>query len=770
MKKNMIITIVLLFFSFYCYSDGVQNVESRLKAIDDEIEKLMKERESLENMKRTIANSDKKIESTKSPQTPKITPEIRPKIALVLSGGGAKGAAHIGVLKVLEENKIPIDYVVGTSIGSIVGGMYSVGYTPDEIENILLNINFSNILSRRNNNQRDDIAEKLEREMYPFTLNIDKDRGITLPRGLWGNQNIYFELKDIFSRAESIEDYDELPIKFRAVAANLQDGSEVVLSEGDLALNILKSMALPSIFEPVEDNGQFYIDGGVVNNFPVDTALVLGADIIIAVDITSDSIEIDDKTNIFDILTQVSSYQGDRNTEFQRKLASILITPDVKEHNSIDFSGMAHLIKEGEIAAEKYVSQLNALKNERDFNKIKDSILVDSTYDIYNVVLSGNESLTLKKVMSLKPTKETTLNQEEINNWARQIYSLAYIDRVKYQVQENTLYIDVTEKNSLNIRGSLNYASHYGGSLNILVNLPNYGTFSKNYIVRGELSKYPKFNMGGVYYYDFNKSKIGAVIDAGYEVDPLFVYKNGDRVSTYTSNKFTGSLLLFSTIFDEVIVGPRFTYEMTENKYDSGARDEDYFPKRENDLSFGLYFLYDTLDNKAFPSRGIKISGEWAKYDTDYDVINGSGLVAFPINKKLSLNIGAGGGEIKGADDRRDKLFKIGGIQNNTKNISFYGLPPMGVYTDKYYAGQVGVQYKLTDSIYLMGKYNVLSYDSQDIKDQKDKKIGDNLVHGYGVGVGMSTFAGPISIFVSNNRSKRNSMLFEARIGYFFNN
>jgi len=767
MKKNIIKIILLCFFSFSTYANKVQNVDSRLEAIDAEIEKLMKEKQSLEKMKKTIATSDRKIKNMRGS---KITSKERPKIALVLSGGGAKGAAHIGVLKVLEKHKVPIDYIVGTSIGSIVGGMYSVGYSPEEIEKILLNINFAEILSRRNSRQRTDISEKLEREMYPFTLNIDKNKGITLPRGLWGNQNIYFELKDIFSRADKIQDYDKLPIKFRAVTANLQDGREVVLSKGDIALDVLKSMALPSIFEPVEDKGQFYIDGGVVNNFPVNAAIGLGADIIIGVDITSASLKVDNKTNIFDILTQVSSYQGDKNTEFQKKLASILIVPDVKNHNTIDFSGMAPLIKEGEIAAEKYTSKLEALRNEVEFDRIKAGSLVEPSYNIYNVVLTGNKSLTLRKVMSLKPNRNTKLTKEDINNWTRQIYSITYIDKIKYQVKDNTLHIDVVEKNNFNVKASFGYASHYGGSLNVLANLPSYGTFSKNYIMRAELSKFPKFNIGGVYYYDFNKSKIGAIIDIGYEVDPLFVYKKGDRISTYTSNKFNGNLFLFSTIFNDLIIGPKFTYERTRNKYESGKRDGDYFSKKKNDFSYGLYFLYDTLDNKAFPSKGVRITGEWAKYHNDFDVINGNGMVAFPINKKLSLNIGVGAGEISGVESRREKLFKIGGMQNSMKNISFYGLAPMSVYTDKYYMGQIGVQYKLTDSIYLLGKYNVLSYNSKDIKYQEDRKLGNNLVHGYGVGVGVSTFVGPISLFVSNNKNKKNSMLFEARIGYFFNN
>ncbi|MGF6906964.1 patatin-like phospholipase family protein [Fusobacterium sp. PH5-44] len=767
--KKIIIGIICLCFVYPVFSEGIQNVDSRIKAIDDEISKLMEERKNLEQMKGNVIKSEKKIKANKKIKTGS-QKEKRPKIALVLSGGGAKGAAHVGVLKVLEKHKVPVDYIVGTSIGSIVGGMYSVGYNPDEIENVLLNLNFTELLSRQNNRRGREISEKIEQEMYPFTLNIDKQTGITLPQGLWSNQNIYFELKEIFSRAEKIDNFDELPIKFRAVAANLQDGSEVVLSKGDMALNVLKSMSLPSIFEPVEDEGKFYIDGGVVNNFPVNTALSMGADIIIAVDITTDPLVIDEKSNIFTIMSQISTYQGDKNTELQRKLASLLIVPDVKDHNMIDFSNMKPLIGEGEKAASKYESQIKSLSNPEAFDNIRRSALKEEPILIKNIILSGNDALTLKKVMALKPSKGSSLTKSELNNWAKQIHSVTYIEKVNYHVANNTLYLDVKEKKDFNIKASLGYSSNYGGSLNILANIPNYGTFSKNYMIRGEMSKYPKLNIGGVYYYDFNKYKIGAIVDAGYEIDPLFVYNKGDNVSTYTSDKFKGSLVFFTTIFNDIIAGPKFVYEREKNRYDSGTRDSSYFSKTRNELSGGGYLLFDKLDNKIFPTKGMRLYGEWMKYGSDYDIFTVSGTGAVPINKRLALNFGGSYGEIKGDKPGREKLFKIGGMQNSMKNVSFFGLPPMGIYTDKYYIGHVGVQYKLTDSIYLLGKYNLLAYESNDVKYQKNRKLNDHYVHGYGVGVGVSTFAGPISFFVSNNKNKKNSVLFEARIGYFFNN
>ena len=330
LKKFFSLTLFLLSFC-YSLSEGVQSKDYKIEEINKVIEELKLQQMHLELMKEEIEKSN--IDLSKKVNFS----EQRPKIALVLSGGGAKGAAHIGVLKVLEKYQVPIDIIVGTSVGSIVGGMYSVGYSPDEIEKTVLNLKFNSLLTNSKDRNLKNIEEKIENDKYPFTMSIDKNLKLSFPMGILNGENIYLQLKDIFSRAENIKNFNELPIEYRAITTDLQTGKEVILSDGDLAIATFKSMAIPSFLEPIKDENKFYVDGGVVNNFPIDVALSLGADIIIAVDITAETSKINEKSNLVTILDKLATYNGNRKTETHKKLADLLIVPDVKDHDTIDF-------------------------------------------------------------------------------------------------------------------------------------------------------------------------------------------------------------------------------------------------------------------------------------------------------------------------------------------------------------------------------------------------------------------------------------------------
>ena len=238
-------------------------------------------------------------------------------------------------------------------------------------------------------------------ELYPFTLTIDKNMNLSLPMGFTNGEKVYLQLKDIFSSAETINDFDKFPMRYRAITTNLNTGEEVVLSHGDLALSAFKSMAIPSFVEPVQDNGSYYVDGGVVNNFPIEEAIKMGADIIIAVDISADDTKINQNSSVISILDKISTYNGNRNTQFQKQLANILIVPDVKDKNTLDFDNLKDMIGLGEEAANKYGYLFENIKYPEDYAKIHDQKLKDKPIIINNVKVTGNEVLTLSKVKNL---------------------------------------------------------------------------------------------------------------------------------------------------------------------------------------------------------------------------------------------------------------------------------------------------------------------------------------------------------------------------------
>ena len=767
LKKIFSLTLFLLSFC-YSFSEGVQSKDYKIEEINKVIEELKLQQMHLELMKEEIEKSN--IDLSKKVNFS----EQRPKIALVLSGGGAKGAAHIGVLKVLEKYQVPIDIIVGTSVGSIVGGMYSVGYSPDEIEKTVLNLKFNSLLTNSKDRNLKNIEEKIENDKYPFTMSIDKNLKLSFPMGILNGENIYLQLKDIFSRADNIKNFNELPIEYRAITTDLQTGKEVILSDGDLAIATFKSMAIPSFLEPIKDENKFYVDGGVVNNFPIDVALSLGADIIIAVDITAETSKINEKSNLVTILDKLATYNGNRKTETHKKLADLLIVPDVKDHDTIDFGNLNELVVAGEDAAEKYGYILANLSSPKDFKEIKDKALKEEPIQINKIKLEGNSILTLKKVNELKPSvKNRKFTKADLNDWTKKIYSVSYIERVFYEVNDDTVIFKVKEKDGINIRASLNYASNYGGSMNIAATVPNFGIWTRNYTIKAEASSFPKINFNNVTFYEVGKFKLLGGASIGYETDPLFIYKNGDKVSTYTTNKFIASLSFGTAISNSVVSGISLGYANNDNKYLSGDRDIYNFNENYQALFSSIYTYVDTLNERNFPSKGtiLRLEGFNSQDISGKETNLGGGMFSAnfytPLSEKFSVGFGIAGGKMRGEELPKSSLFRIGGLRSSETAFSFVGLPMMGVYADEFYILRGGIQYKLTDTFHLLAKYNMLTYSSDSLPFQDNYSIGDRKYHGYGGGIGWNTFLGPISLFLSNNLDS-SSPLFEVYMGYTF--
>ncbi len=205
----------------------------------------------------------------------------RPKVAVVLSGGGAKGFSHIGVLKVLEEEGIPIDIIVGTSMGSLVGGLYSIGYTADELRDLAHNADWSELLSDNIPRKELDQNTRIEKQRYVLTVPVAKGDKTGIIKGYIKGQNIINLFCGLIANVPESANFNDFPISFACVGTDLETGKEVVLNSGFLPTAMFSSMAIPGVFEPSEFDGHLLIDGGLVNNFPTDVAKKMGADIII---------------------------------------------------------------------------------------------------------------------------------------------------------------------------------------------------------------------------------------------------------------------------------------------------------------------------------------------------------------------------------------------------------------------------------------------------------------------------------------------------------
>jgi NTE family protein len=280
----------------------------------------------------------------------------RPKIGLVLGGGGARGAAHIGVLRVLERERIPIDYVAGTSMGAIVGGLYASGLSADEIERVLNSIDWDDAFVDKSPRADRPFIRKRDDENYLVKRDIGfgDDMRVRFPAGLVEGQKIDLILKANTLHVDRIDSFDELPTPFRAIATDILTGQAVVLSHGDLARSIRASMSVPAIFSPVEIGGKLLVDGGVANNVPVDVVRQMGADVVIAVDVGSPALTREQLTSVFGITNQLTWILTARNAEAQiasLKKTDTFLRPDLGDFSSANFSSAGTVIPAGEAAA-----------------------------------------------------------------------------------------------------------------------------------------------------------------------------------------------------------------------------------------------------------------------------------------------------------------------------------------------------------------------------------------------------------------------------------
>jgi len=288
----------------------------------------------------------------------------RPRIGLVLAGGGARGGAHIGVLQVMEELKIPVDCVAGTSMGSIVGGLYSAGMSPKEMQDAMEKVNWEQLLSQKP--ERKQIAFRRKEDdnldLFPFELGIGR-KGISTKAGLIAGSKIDFVLQSLTLNTAGVSNFDQLRLPFRAVAADLATGDAVVLDHGSLADAMRASMSIPGVFTPVALDGRVLIDGGIAMNLPVDVAFELCADRVIAIDVGTPPKTDVSKLGALGVMAQMIAVMSKRNVVEQRShipAGSLLITPDLGDVGTGDFAEIDAAIAAGVAAARQHEAELRA--------------------------------------------------------------------------------------------------------------------------------------------------------------------------------------------------------------------------------------------------------------------------------------------------------------------------------------------------------------------------------------------------------------------------
>jgi NTE family protein len=407
----------------------------------------------------------------------------RPKIGLALAGGGAKGGAHVGVLRMLEELNVPVDYIAGTSMGSIIGGLYASGLTTDELETLLTTVDWDDLM--RDKPPRRDLSfrRKEDDARYLFDLEFGFEKGrVVWPTGLINGQKLFFMLQSLTLQVADVDDFDELPVPFRAVATDVNTGDAVVLDRGNVAMAMRASMAIPSVFAAVLLGDRLLVDGGLTNNVPVDVVRAMGADVVIAVDLGA-PLSSRETGSFLQIYQQTMRMLTRRNMEPQLAAADLVLTPKVSVFGTLEFDAIEEIVKRGAEEAQSRAEELaaHAVAPERYAELMARHRRVDEAAPVIaSVRVEGNERVDSRIIENkLRARGGEALDFDALADDLGRVYGLGDFKAVDFYIEDTAegpgLVVRTEEKpwGPKYVRFGLSVATDLdgGGDLGLLSNL-----------------------------------------------------------------------------------------------------------------------------------------------------------------------------------------------------------------------------------------------------------------------------------------------------------
>lgn len=689
----------------------------------------------------------------------------RPKIGLVLSGGGAKGFAHIGVLKVLEEAGVKIDFIGGTSMGAVIGGLYASGYNASQIDSIFKKTNFDELLKDFIPRSTKNFYERRNDELYALSLPFNKLK-IGIPEALSKGMYNYNLLSRITRNVKDIRDFNKLPTPFLCIGTNIETGEEVLLNKGNLAQAMIASSAFPSLFSPIEIDGKLLVDGGVTNNYPIEEVRKLGADIIIGVDVQSDLLDRGQLKDATRILVQIMNLQSIERMKRNIKGTDIYIRPDVKNYGVMSFDKGAEIVRKGEEATFYVFEKLRLLADESvPYKKPKLKIETDSLH-IKNINCNELDNYTKAYVIGklrFKPGDKTTYNylQKGINNInATQNFSaISYsLDSIK---QEQDLNITLKENPTKTyLKFGLHYDNLYKSA--VLVNLTHKRSLFKNDIASLDVILGDNIRYNFDYYIEngFNlsfgfKSQLNQFSrNVAKEMSGLNVSTLGVNLIDVDFLDITNQAYFQSLFARKILIGGGVELKFLKIKSGTLAN-VDPIIDNSNYLSVFAYAKFDSFDNKYFPKKGWYFSGDIQSYllssnytgnFNPFSIAKADFGVAAMLFRNTTIKFQTDAGFSFGNDSVPFFNFVLGGYGyspiNNFKYL--YGYDYLSVAANSYIKSTVTIDYEFYKKNHFNFSANFANIGNR-IFETVDW-ISVPKYSGYAVGYGLETIIGPIEI------------------------
>ncbi len=715
----------------------------------------------------------------------------RPKIGYVFSGGGAKGMAHVGVLKVLEEVGLEPDYITGTSMGSIMGGLYSIGYSAEEISHIIETVDWGRVLTNEIPANQVIMRRKVDYSKFMMEMPVYNGKP-ELPSGLIEGQKLSELFSDLTWRQAGVNDFNEFPTPFSCIGTDILKGGMVEMNSGDLSSAMRASMAIPSVFSPVvRDSTHILVDGGVVRNFPVQEVIDMGADIVIGIYVGFESqMEPEQLRSLTSVITRTSLLSGAADVQSQVPLVDHMIVPDLNGYTPSSFTSGVEIMNRGEEAAREQIDMLRALAdsvNALGPPRVKrqlpshDSILIEEIS-----VPGANPALTRFIVATVGIEQDSWITNAQLNAGMDKLFGTLFFTRIGYYFEPlkegYRLVFRIKEKPDNSIKFALHYDNDFGPG--VIVNYTRLNSLieGSRLSITADISESPQLKG----YYDIHLGKkrktIASLFASAARAKLPFFNENEVKIGDYSRSYFNGGLnfsqiLKINTQLDAAYYYRYSNVKLSQNikEVDPELQYVDNFVLHGSQISLG--FHHNTFDNLVVPTKGtraflryrqalgtdfvtnidfpdsLNYPSSIEEYMAPYWVVTGAWESYFKLGRKTSLNFEFGVG-VSDNDKPFTDNFYVGGYRYNLRphQVAFVGLNSSELLHGNYVKEKIAFQYEVIPNLYLsiLGNLILVADDNQEFLDNILEFSSDGRYIGAGAGAVYKTPVGPISIFLGS--------------------
>ena len=666
-------------------------------------------------------------------------PGVRPKIGLVLSGGGAKGLAHIGILKAIDSAGLKIDYITGTSMGSILGGLYAIGYSADSIEKIARGIDWDLLLSNQSSMRSMIMDEKSEYGKYDVELPW-VDHWFRFSTGVIEGQELWLKFSELFRPVYGIRDFSKFSIPFKCLATDISPGDAVVLDTGDIVTAVRASMAIPTIFTAGEENGRKLVDGGVVRNFPVRDVRDMGANIVIGSNVSGPLRSSAQVTNALQVILQVAFFREEADTKTQIPLCNIYVDQPLEQYSMGNFGEAASIIQAGLEEGRRFYPTFKKLADSLDALYGSQPPKVNRLPAVHALKVSSYAVIGLNHTsegffvqnMNLRTAHSYTADQ--LSKMVRRAFGTRYYNRITYSMQPlsdstNRIVFQVEENPLTFAKIGLNYNQFSGISAILNLTSRNFFTPTSRSLVTINIGQNFRARAEHLQYFG-RRANFAFTLGTQFDDFQITTYNNKYKeAGLYDQNYYkVDGKFGYSTNRDLTIgVGDRFEY----TSYDPSIASSLEFKGYNNFVTSYFFLRTNLLDRPVYPRSGFQLDAE-ADYvfeqnpnaqrfgtrtggtdtsfsDQPYQRLLFNFDQYIPLTSRYTLQTHLQGGLNLNYKDNIMNEFSIGGLTEQFHNqVTFAGLREGTFYSASIAEGMIALRYQLFDNVLITGKANVL--------------------------------------------------------------